>query len=80
MTSAVPQPTVPKEGGFTKEANTFASFGDLFRFFQPRIIKVSKQSPPVLNVDVHEGELIWDRTANRLYTVSNQTLRYVAFT
>ena len=80
MTSPTPQPSVDKAGGYFKEGNTFTSFGDLFRFFQPRIMKISRQSPPVLNVDVHEGEMIWDRTANRLYTVSNQTLRYVQFT
>lgn len=80
MTSPVPQPSIPKSGGFQREANIFSSFNDLFRFFQPRKMKVSKNSPPVLNVDVTEAEFVWDRTLNRLYTVSNNTLRYVQFT
>jgi hypothetical protein len=80
MTSPAPQPAVSKSGGFQTESGIFTNFNDLYRFFQPRIMKVSKQSPPVLNVDVHEGEIVWDRTANRLYTCSNQTLRFVQFT
>lgn len=80
MTSAIPQSSVDKAGGYQREANTFSSFGDLFRFFQPRIMKVSKNSPPVLNVDVTEGTLVWDRTLSRLYTCSNGILRFVQFT
>ena len=80
MTSPAPQPTVNIAGNYQQESNSFTSINDIYRFFQPRIMTISRQSPPVLNVDVHEGELVWDRTANRLYTVSNQTLRYVQFT
>lgn len=79
MTSPIPQPSVDKSGGFLRESNTFSSFGDLFRFFQPRKMKISKNSPPVLNVDVSEAEWVWDRTLSRLYTVSNQVLKYVQF-
>lgn len=80
MTSVLPQPAVPKSGSYEQEPNTFSSIGDLFRFFQPRRMKISKNSPPVLNVDVSEGEVVYDRSLNRLYTVANNTLRYVAFT
>lgn len=80
MTSPVPVNPNVKAATFQQEPNSFSSFNDLYQFFQPRRLKISKQSPPVLNVDVTEGELIWDRTANRLYTVSNNVLRYVAFT
>lgn len=80
MTSALPQPTVAKPGGYLTESNSFSSFDDLFRFFQPRIMKISQNSPPLLNVDVKEGEIIWDRTLLRMYTVSDGVLRYVAFT
>ena len=80
MTAALPQPIGPKSGDFTREANTFSSINDLFRFFQTKRIKISKNSPPVLNKDITEGELVWDRTALRLYTVSDGALRYVAFT
>lgn len=80
MASAVPKAPNPKSGTYDSEVSTFTDVSALFRFFQPKILKVSKASPPVLNVDIKEGELIWDRTANRLYTVSNGALRYVAFT
>lgn len=79
-TSPVPVNPSSKSGTYSLESNTFSSISDLFRFFQSRRMKISKNSPPVLNVDVTEGEIVWDRTANRLYTVSNQALRYVAFT
>ena len=80
MTSPVPVNPNVKSSNFTAEPNTFASMNDLYQFFQPRIMKISKNSPPILNVDVTEGTWIWDRTANRLYTVSNNVLRYVQFT
>ena len=78
--SVLPQPTVPKSGSFQQEANTFSSMGDLFRFFAPKKVRFSKNSPPVLNKDVSEGEFVFDKTALRLYTVADQTLRYVQFT
>jgi hypothetical protein len=80
MSSVLPQPTVPRAGNYDQEPSTFTGFSDVFRFFQPRKMKVSKNSPPVLNVDVSEAELVWDRTAKRLYTVSDGALRYIAFT
>lgn len=80
MTSPVPQQPVPKSGNYLNEVSTFTDMNALFRAFMPRMLRVSKNSPPVLNVDVKEGEIIWDRTLSRLYTVSNQTLKYVAFT
>lgn len=79
-TSAVPQPSVPKPGNYDSERASFDSINDLFRFFQPKIMKVSKNSPPVLNVDVKEGEHVWDRTLFREYTVSDGVLRYVQYT
>lgn len=78
--SVLPQPVVPKAGTYQNEANTFGSFADAFRFFSPKKLRFSKNSPPVLNKDVTEGEFVYDKTANRLYTVVDQTLRYVAFT
>jgi hypothetical protein len=80
MSSPVPQPIAPKTSSQTNEVSIATSISDVNRFFQPKIMKVSKQSPPVLNVDVTEGTLVWDRTASRLYTVSNGVLKYVAFT
>lgn len=80
MTSPVPAPISPKSSTFPDDASLGTSFADLQRFFQPQILRVSKRSPPVLNVDISEGQLLWDRTASRLYTVSNGALKYVAFT
>ena len=79
MTSPVPVNPNVKSSSFTQEPNTFSSVNDLYQFFQPKILRVSKQSPPVLGVDITEGQLLWDRTANRLYTVSNGVLKYAAF-
>lgn len=79
MSSPVPKAAVPKSGGYEQEPNSFSAFNDLFRFFQPRKCKISKNSPPVLNIDVSEAEWVWDRTLSRLYTVSNGALKYVAF-
>jgi hypothetical protein len=78
--SVLPQPTAPKSGGFQQESNTFSTMGDLFRFFAPKKVRFSKVSPPVLNKDITEGEMIIDKTALRLYFVVDQTLRYVALT
>lgn len=80
MVSPKPAPANPRSGGYFSEVGTFTDMSSLFRFFQPRIMKVSKNSPPVLNVDVREGERCWDRTLNREYTVSNGVLRFVQFT
>lgn len=80
VTKPLPQSVVDKSGGYQREANTFSSFGDVFRFFQPRRMKISKTSPPVLNVDVTEGEHVWDRTLLREYTVSDGVLRFVQYT
>lgn len=81
MTAATPPVVpIPKSGTFSQESNTFSSINDLFQFFQPQRWRYSNNSPPLLNVDVSEGQMVWDATALRLYTVSNQTLRYVQFT
>lgn len=80
MVSPVPKNPSGKSGGYASEVATFTDMNALFQFFQPRRLRVSKNSPPVLNVDVRESEIIWDRTLNRLYTVSNGVLKYVAFT
>lgn len=79
-TSSNPVTPIPISGSFQQESNTFSSVNDLFRFFQPLTMKMSNNSPPVLNLDVTEGQWVFDKTALRLYTVINNTLRYVQFT
>lgn len=80
MTSPTPRNPGGRSGGYANEVATFTDINSIFRFFQPRRMKISKNSPPVLNKDVYEGEIIFDKTLKRLYTVADQTLRYVQFT
>jgi len=80
MTSPTPQPVAPKSSTQNNEVAIATSISDVNRFFQPKIFKISRNSPPLLNVDVTEGTLVLDRTAGRLYTVLNGVLKYVAFT
>jgi hypothetical protein len=80
VTNPVPAPIAPKSSTFTDGVASATSFSDLQRYFQPIILRISKHSPPVLNLDITEGQLLWDRTAKRLYTVSDGVLRYAAFT
>jgi hypothetical protein len=80
VTEAVPSPIAPKSSTFTDGVATATSFSDLQRFFQPITLRVSKHSPPVLNKDITEGQLLIDRTAGRLYTVINGVLKYLQWT
>jgi len=79
MTSPVPQPAIPKSGGYQQEANTFSSITDLFRFFQPRKFQMSTASPPSTN-QVKEGEFVFDKTTLKLWTKLDGTMRFVQFT
>lgn len=80
MTSPIPVNPGNKSTGYTREPNSFSSFGDLYQFYQPKHLKVSRVSPPVVNKDVTEGELILDKTLLRIYTVVDGTLRYFQLT
>ena len=80
MTSPIPKPVAPKSSTFTDQVATATSFSDLQRFFQPIILRISKNSPPILNVDVSEGQILLDKTALRIYTVVDNTLRYWSLT
>jgi hypothetical protein len=80
VSSPIPKPIAPKSSTFTDGVATANSFADLQRFFQPAILRISKHSPPVLNVDVSEGQLLLDKTALRIYTVVDNTLRYWSLT
>lgn len=80
MTSPLPQPIAPKTSTQNNEVSIATSISDVNRYFQPLRFRISRQSPPVLNIDVFEGMLVFDKTALRLYTVLDNTLRYVQFT
>jgi len=77
-TSAVP-PT-PKSGGFQQEPNMFSSINGLYETINSPVLRVSKHSPPQIGVDVTENGHVWDKTTNRLYTVSKGVLRYTQYT
>lgn len=77
--SVLPQPTVSKQGGFQNESGIFNGINDLFRFFQPKRIKTSLSSPPLAK-DVGECEIVLDKTALRIYTKVDGTLRYWSLT
>ena len=79
MTSPVPQPIAMKSSTQNNEVSIATSISDVNRFFQPRIFRTSRNSPPDI-VDVDERTLVFDITALRLYTKISGTLRYVQFT
>ncbi len=79
MSSPNPQPVVSKAGGYTQEPNTFSSINDLYKFFAPLTIRVSKNSPPGLT-DVNEMQFCFDKAALRLWIKVDGTLRFVQFT
>jgi len=80
LTNPAPQPIAPKSSTFTDQVATATSFSDLQRYFQPIILRISLHSPPILNKDITEGQLLLDRTALRIYTVVNGALRYWSLT
>lgn len=79
MSSPTPQPTVSKSGGFQTESGIFTNFNDLFRFFQPKRIKTSLSSPPLLK-DLAEMEITYDKTTNKLWIRVDGVARFVQFT
>ena len=80
MSSPLPQPIAPKSSTYPDDPSLATSFSDLQRYFQPQILRISKNSPPVLDLDITEGQLLLDKTALRIYTVVNHTLRYWSLT
>lgn len=80
MTSPLPQPAAPKSSTYPDDPSIATSFSDLQRFYQPLSIKVSNNSPPILNKDIKEGQIILDKTTLRIYIVVDKTLRYWSLT
>lgn len=54
-------------------------YNALLRFFATKAMRASRTSPPLAK-DVEELTWVYDKTLNRLYTKSDGTLRYIAFT
>lgn len=55
------------------------NYQSLMRFFATKKLRASLTSPPLAK-DVGELEFVFDKTALRLYTKVDNTLRYVTFT
>lgn len=79
MSSAIPKSPYLKSATYDKEPDNFGDFGNLARFFATKKLRASLTSPPETR-SVGELELVYDKTAQRLYTKIDGTLRYVAFT
>ena len=79
MSSAIPVQPVPAAGGYKGETSTFGDISSLYRFFMTKSIRASLSSPPLAK-DVGELEFVFDKSALRLYTKVDGTLRYVQFT
>lgn len=79
MSSPLPQQPYLKSGSYDLEANTFADINNLLRAFGKTPIRPSLSSPPLAK-DVQELTLVYDKTANRIYTKVDGALRYVQFT
>ena len=77
---ASPKPIQPhlKAGTYDQEANTFGDVNNLLRFFATKALRASLSSPPLAH-DVEELTFVYDKTANRLYTKVNGSLKYIAF-
>ena len=77
MVTSIPVPPTPVSGGYQKEGNTFTDLTGAYRTINATVIRASLNSPPVVNLDVQECQLIIDRTTNKLYTVINGVLKGV---
>jgi hypothetical protein len=72
------QPTL-KEGGYVQEQSSFGDLNNLFKFFATKKLRYSKTSPPLIK-DVPEGEMILDKTLNRIYLQVDGVLKYITLT
>lgn len=80
MITPAPVPPTPVSGGYQKEANTFTDLTGSYRSMNAPTVRVSKNSPPLVGVDVQEGQLIIDRATNKIHCVVNGKLMAVQLT
>jgi hypothetical protein len=80
MITPVPVPPTPVAGGYQKENTTFTDLTGAYRSMNVPNVRISKNSPPLVGVDVQEGQLIIDRTTNKLHVVVNGVLKGVSLT
>jgi hypothetical protein len=79
MVSPNPKQPVLKAALYSDEPSSFTDLQILFKQFMPKKMRPTRTSPPIAN-DTGELELYFDKTALRLYTKVDGTLRYVQFT
>lgn len=79
MVSPLPKQPFLRAGTYDEEPNTFTDINDVARNFATKKLRASLSSPPLAK-DVGELEWVYDKTANRLYTKIDGSLKYVAFT
>lgn len=79
MSSVLPQQPFLKSGTYDKESSSYTDIQSLMKNFATKTLRPSLSSPPLAK-DVAELTFVYDKTANRLYTKVDGTLRYVAFT
>lgn len=77
--SVNPKQPVLKSALYTDEPSSFTDLNILFKQFMPKKMRPTRSTPPIAN-DIGELELYFDKTALRLYTKVNGSLRYVVFT
>lgn len=79
MTSPIPVQPYTKAGNYDKEVSVQTDISSLTRFFATKKLRASLSSPPLAK-DVGELELVIDKTALRVYTKIDGTLRYWGLT
>ena len=76
---ATPVTPTPISGGYDQEANVYSDTQNLSKFpVSP--IRVARNSPPIITEFTSEMSLVYDKTTNKLWILSNGALHYVSFT
>ena len=76
MATTPRQPSL-KEGGYGQEQSSHGDINNLSRFFATKKLRYSLTSPPLLK-DTPEGEMVLDKTLNRIYLQVNGSLKFIA--
>jgi hypothetical protein len=79
MVSPDPRQPVLKSALYTDEPSSFTDLNILFKQFMPKKMRPTRTSPPIAG-DIGELELYLDKTALRIYTKVNGSLRYLSLT
>ena len=77
--SVIPQTPKLRSGVYDNEPATFGDVTAIFKYMVGNHLRFSLTSPPLLR-DLPEGQMVYDKTLNRIYITADGTLRYVQFT